>query len=235
VPDPITIEFEYTDEEAAQATRENWIALARRSFSPATLAIIAASAAIFGAALRARTSLQWLILAGAAPALLFALVIFWAIGLWWAPRAAQKKLARHAHRNVTVQLGDDELTITTANERLALKWVEVRELRELPHYLVLVLATNSEIPMPREAVFPEAKRWLEAKLAIQPPREPSEEAPEKKTEATSEALPAEIPEEEIKEQVEEAPEKAPEETPPEAPADTPPKAAEEPPEKTPEK
>jgi len=226
VPGPITIEFEYTDEKAAQATRENWKALGRRSFSPSTLAIIAASTAIFGAAIRSRASLQWLILSGAAPALLLLMVFVWVIGLWWAPRAAQKKLARLEHRNVTIQLGDDELTITTANERLALKWIEVRELRELPHYLVLVMATNSEIPMPREAVFPEAKRWLEAKLTMQPPREESEEATETKAEtpsgetvdkAVEEALEAKALEEKAPEE-KAAEEKPPEEKPPEVKA-----------------
>ena len=226
MPDPIAITFEYTDDMAAQAARENWIALGRRSFSPGSIAIVAASTAIFGVALRAHTSLLWQILSAAAPTLVIALSIIWIIGLWWVPRAAQKKLARLTHRNVTVEFGDDELTIVTSNERLALKWTEVRELRELERYLVLVLEAT-EIPIPREAVSPEAQRRLESKLAMQPPREPIEEPAEKKPEPPSE--------EEIKEVLETAPveplEKPAEEPPKEAPQQTP----EEPPDKTPEK
>ena len=236
---PVTIDFEFTDDKAAQAARENWIALGRRSFSPRSLAIIAASTAIFGVALRSRTSLAWRLIAGTAPALILVLLIIWVIGLWWVPRAAQKRLERLEHRNVTIVGGDDELTIKTANERLAVKWIELRELRELPHYLVLVLASNAEIPMPREAVSPDAKAFLEGKLAMQPPEEPLEKPVEKKPEATSEEAVEEAVKQAPEATAEKTPEKAPEATPeetlqkaPEVPSE---KTPEETPEKTPEK
>jgi len=86
------------------------------------------------------------------------------VALWWAPRAAKKKLVRLPHRHVTVQLTDPELTIVTANERFEVKWMEVRELRELPHFYVIVLASGAEIPLPREAISVEAGDWLRHKL-----------------------------------------------------------------------
>jgi len=156
--------FDMTDEVSARATRENWLAMGRRTFSPSMLALVAASTAIFALSLRRPSSVLWLVLAGAAPVLLLVMAAIFGAGFWWYPRMAQKKLVRLPHRQVTILLADDELTIATANERFELKWITARELRELPHFFVLVLASGSEIPLPREAVSAEAKDWLQAKL-----------------------------------------------------------------------
>lgn len=157
---PLSLAFEMTDDVAARATRENWLAQGRRLFTPGTLVLVAVTAVIFLGALRGDSHWLWVGLTGTPPVLLAIMVIVWAGGLWWAPRAARRKLVRLPNRRVTVELTEAALVLETANERLAVKWIEARELRPLPSFWVLVLGSGAEIPLPREAVSAEAVETL---------------------------------------------------------------------------
>jgi hypothetical protein len=100
--------------------------------------------------------MAWLLLTGAGPALFAAVIVAWASGLWWVPRAMRRRLAHLPHRQVTVEFTAADLVFQTATERLQVVWSELKEVRALPHFWLLCLKGGAEIPLPREAVSEQA-------------------------------------------------------------------------------
>lgn len=164
---PLSLTFEMTDPVATQASRESWRALARTLFTPGTMALIGIVTVIFVLAWRQHAHWLWVLTTAIGPALYLLLASAWAVGLWWLPHATRKKLAHLPHRRVVVELTESELILQTATERLAVSWSEVKEVRELPSFLVVCLRSGAEVPLPRAALPAEAVAALQA----QPSRE----------------------------------------------------------------
>lgn len=159
----MTLTFEMTDPVATQATRENWVALARKLFTPGTTALIGIVTVIFVLAWRQQAHWLWVLATAIGPALYLLLALAWAVGLVWLPHAARQKLAHLPHRRVVVELTESELILQTATERLAVSWSEVKEVRELPSFLVVCLRSGAEVPLPRAALGEEAVAVLRVK------------------------------------------------------------------------
>ncbi|MEP6474032.1 MAG: YcxB family protein [Gemmatimonadota bacterium] len=135
--------------------RERWYVVGRKLFRPSTLVLVALCAALCVAAVSRHAPVWWLLFAGACPAIMLIVAAIWLSGLWWYPRAIRRRLARLAHRRVTIDFTIAGLTFQTAVERLEIAWSELRSIQPLPQFWLLRLRSGAEIPVPRAELTPE--------------------------------------------------------------------------------
>lgn len=137
------------DEVVSRAVREQWLCLGREHFTPSGLLIVAACAAIFWLTLdRQATWFSWLL--GAPVAIFGCLMLGWLAAFSWLPSVARRKLAHLPHRRIDVEITASKLVFQTATERLAVDWVELKELRELPNFWLFCLRAGPELPVPAD-------------------------------------------------------------------------------------
>jgi hypothetical protein len=74
----------------------------------------------------------------------------------------KRRLNHLPHREVVVELTASHLGFQTATERLQVGWTELKAVKALPSYWVLVLKAGSEIPVPRAVVSSSALAMLRA-------------------------------------------------------------------------
>ena len=160
---PITVTFEMTDEVAVRAAHESLRAYGRRFFGLWATAVIAADALVLMVAVMRDANWMW-VAGTAAPLVVFAvLLIVWFAVYAWLPGAVIRRLRHLSHRTVTVELAEKTVGFGTATEQLSVAWSEVKEIRRLRGFLLLCLKSGAQIPLPREALAPEALMILESR------------------------------------------------------------------------
>lgn len=160
---PIILTFDLTDAMASRASREAWLAHGRKLFTIGLLVLVAVDTVIFVLAVRQNAHWLWVTITGIPPVLLVIMIIIWSVMFWWLPRAARQKLAHLPHRQVTIQLNDADFVAETATERMAVNWIELKELRELRSFWVVSLKGGAEFPLPKDAVTSDALALLRRK------------------------------------------------------------------------
>ncbi len=161
----LTIEYEFTDEIAVRASRESILAQRRKLFTPLVFVLVLFSAVMLYFTLRDGGHWLFLWACSTVVGLFVALVTGWLALLWWAPRAVKARVAHLADRRVVIELTDADLRVNTATASSVAAWSEVKELRSLPNFWVLVYRSDAEIPIPRAAVPPEAVMLMQTRIA----------------------------------------------------------------------
>lgn len=157
------ISFEMTDALVEQAVREECVAFAREHWKLRDVLVIAASAAIFVGAVRGNAHWLWWI-AGLPPAIFALLLAGWLLAYLGLPAMSARRLARLAHRQVTVEIGGPVLAIQTAAARLEVNWNELKALKRLPGFCLICLRSGTKIPVPLSVLPPDAITALQSRL-----------------------------------------------------------------------
>ncbi len=160
---PISVKFEMTDAVATRAAHESLRAYGRRLFGWGAMTIIIADAAVLVLAVMREG--HWLWIAGAAvPLAIFAVLLVVWFGVYaWLPRAVVRRLSHLPHREVTVEFSEATVAFRTATEELSVAWSELKDIRRLRGFWLLCLRSGARIPLPREALPPEALSLLESR------------------------------------------------------------------------
>lgn len=165
---PITVSFEMTDAVATRAAHESLRAFGRRLFGWGAMAIIIADAAVLLLAVMREGHWLWIVGAAVPLAIFAVLLIVWFSVYVWLPRAVVRRLAHLPHRQVTVEFSEPTVAFTTATEQLSVAWSELKEIRRLRGFWLLCLRSGAQIPLPREALPPEALSLIESR-STKPP------------------------------------------------------------------
>lgn len=163
---PLSTSFQMTDAVMTRAVQEEVIAFARKHWKPRDLLVIAASAAVFVAAVRTGSHWLWW-LAGLPMALFVPLWLIWlgAYLLW--PGFMRSRLQHLPHRTVILELSAEHISIESATEKLQVRWSELKVIKELPTFWILCFRAGTRVPIPIEAISePIAARLRQAQVQV---------------------------------------------------------------------
>lgn len=167
--EPVKVAFEFDDASARQATREAWLREGRRLLEWRWLIAAGLGTALFVWSASTPTSpTWWLVATGVVPGLVLAIALCWLALLWWLPRRAVAKVQHLPHRHIEVALTADAFALRSATEFFELAWSEVREVRDLPSFVVVRFRSGGEIPLPRDALGEQAERQQRRFASLKP-------------------------------------------------------------------
>jgi hypothetical protein len=151
-PKPQSIEFDFPDELARRAARETWSSLTLSELRTRDLVWVAFGLVPYALSVLRRSAWYWQALFGVVPALVVLLTVAWFLFGWLVAREAVKKLAHLPHRGVVFAFDAKRLSFRTATEQLEVPRTEVKEVRELPSFVLLRLRGGADLPIPLAAL-----------------------------------------------------------------------------------